>query len=103
LRRGFAGVTVPEAGYVSVGMRSLQNVAEHRDTATVVRLRIKQLLHEGQMVAKVVTIDELVRGEKPDPGTAAQRPGVRPGEEFLALLMGARRLDRQDRRDFRRI
>jgi hypothetical protein len=61
--------------------------------------RVKKFLYEAQMVREIVAVDELVRREKPHAGAVAQRAG----EEFFALLMGARRLDRQDRRHLFRI
>src|SRR5437773_901194 len=88
---------------MSVGMRSPQNVAELDDPIGIARLGIKQVLHEGQMVPKVVAGDELVSCEKPDAGAAVQLASRFPGDELLALAVGARWRDRQDRGDLPRV
>jgi hypothetical protein len=103
LRGGFSGVAVPEAGDVGAGMCAAQDVVEFSDPAGIGRLRVKQLMYEAQMVAKVVALHEIVGCEKPNSGASAQLSRVRPGDEFLAFAVGAGRRDRQDRRDFPRV
>jgi hypothetical protein len=68
----------------------------------IARRRIKQFLHEAQMVRKVIAPHEFVRGGKPHSGPAVKLARMGPGNKFLASAMGAGRLDGQDRRDFLR-
>lgn len=67
------------------------------------RLGIEKLFHKGKVVCELVAVHQVVGGEKPNPGAAAQLSGMRPGKKLLAFAMRAGRLDRQHRRDFARV
>ena len=56
-----------------------------------------------QMIRKIVAGHEFVGREKPYAGASAQFAGVGSRKKFLALIMGAHRLHRQDRRNFLRV
>lgn len=99
-RRGLAGLATPEASDVGAGVCALQDIAELPDPAVLPRRGIEKLFHKDEVVVETIARHELVGGEKPHSGAAAQMTGARSGKELLAFGMRAGRRYRQHSGDF---